>query len=257
MAYSNEQIIQTKQRLQDLRLESKLSRKELMQQLWTKENFKISDTMLGKYEYDDKLINPEKYLATQKMSLDTFVALADFYHVPVEYLLGRSSTRNPDNLQLGKDLHLSDHAIANIRALIEKDNHHISDKEYIRRSDILSQLLSDSDFLILIECIAKGKEYLIAQENYDIQKFIDVGSDYTEDDLYIKEVNQHDAHVIDCDYANTGEFYFFKATQMLNSLIRNLLSPYLLDRYIKPTLPSLSPEECSKLLASFNITQTD
>jgi len=255
MAYSNKEIELTKQRLEDLRNELHLTFEKLEQELEKKENYYITPASLSNYECNDKL--KPVYKSTSRMSLERFVALADFYEVPIEYLLGRTSTRKSENLQLGKELNLSDEAIQNIHSIIDKDNKNMSKKNYVRRSNILSDLLSDANFLILVECIAKGKEYLEAQENFDFRCFIDSSGDYIEDEYYIKQCNQHDAHIIDCDYANTGEFYFYKATQMLNVVIHNLLSPYLLDRYMSPLPPILSPKECNKLLSTFETMDTD
>ena len=82
------------ERLKDLRVERGLTLEQLSEQTG------ISRSALGKYETDDfKDISPFSILA-----------LAEFYGVSTDYLLGRTGTKNHPNTDLD-DLHLSDEMI--------------------------------------------------------------------------------------------------------------------------------------------------
>lgn len=69
-------------RLQELRHEEKLTLKEVSSQL-EQNNLKISPDALAKYERGDR-----------EPKLETWKKLADFFNVPVDYLLGISKDRS-------------------------------------------------------------------------------------------------------------------------------------------------------------------
>lgn len=87
------------ERLKDLRVEWHLTLEQLA------EATGISKSALGKYETDDyKDISPY-----------SIIALADFYKVSTDYLLGVTETKNHPNTDL-HDLHLSDDMIALLKS---------------------------------------------------------------------------------------------------------------------------------------------
>lgn len=71
-----------KNRLKELRHEKNLTLKEVSSQL-EQNNLKISPDALAKYERGDR-----------EPKLDTWQKLADFFNVPVDYLLGISKDRS-------------------------------------------------------------------------------------------------------------------------------------------------------------------
>ena len=71
-----------KNRLRELRHEKNLTLKEVSSQL-EQNNLKISPDALAKYERGDR-----------EPKLDTWQKLADFFNVPVDYLLGISKDRS-------------------------------------------------------------------------------------------------------------------------------------------------------------------
>ena len=79
------------ERLKDLRVEKKLNLEELA------ELTGISKSALGSYELD----------TPREMNHKNLIALADFYEVSVDYLLGRTENRNLPNAPLS-ELRLSD-----------------------------------------------------------------------------------------------------------------------------------------------------
>lgn len=71
-----------KNRLKELRHEKNLTLKEVSSQL-EQNNLKISPDALAKYERGDR-----------EPKLDTWQKLADFFNVPIDYLLGISKDRS-------------------------------------------------------------------------------------------------------------------------------------------------------------------
>ena len=87
------------ERLKDLRVERKLTLEQLADEVG------ISKSALGKYESDNG-----KDISPYSISL-----LADFYGVSVDYLMGRTETKNHPNTAL-HELHLSDDALEVLKA---------------------------------------------------------------------------------------------------------------------------------------------
>ena len=90
MLYDEARMALTKERLEDLRKEKKLSFEQLSKQL-AERGVNISHTNLKNYEINDP-VHP-LYGRTRSMSIEYLVAFADFYDVSVEYLLGLSNSR--------------------------------------------------------------------------------------------------------------------------------------------------------------------
>ena len=119
MSYTDDQIRKTKERLEDLRKEKKLSFGQLSA-LLEQQNVLISHTNLKNYEINDEL-HP-LYNRTRGMSLENFVALADIFDVSVDYLLGRSNSKKAEYHQMSEELCLSDETIDLLKAMIKEDN---------------------------------------------------------------------------------------------------------------------------------------
>ena len=93
MLYDEARMALTKERLEDLRKEKKLSFEQLSKQL-AERGVNISHTNLKHYEITDP-IHP-LYGRTRSMSIEYLTAFADFYDVSVEYLLGLSNSRKKE-----------------------------------------------------------------------------------------------------------------------------------------------------------------
>ena len=85
-AAGNETEVSISERLKDLRVEKKLNLEELA------ELTGISKSALGSYELD----------TPREMNHKNLIALADFYDVSVDYLLGRTENRNLPNAPLSE-----------------------------------------------------------------------------------------------------------------------------------------------------------
>lgn len=103
MAYEENQIRKTKERLEDLRKEKKLSLQQLST-LLEQHGVLISHTNLKNYEINDE--EHALYNRTKGMSLENFIALADIFDVSVDYLLGRSDSKKAQYHQISEELRL-------------------------------------------------------------------------------------------------------------------------------------------------------
>ena len=108
MLYDEARMALTKERLEDLRKEKKLSFEQLSKQL-AERGVNISHTNLKNYEINDP-VHP-LYGRTRSMSIEYLVAFADFYDVSVEYLLGLSNSRKKEYHDISEQLGLCDKAI--------------------------------------------------------------------------------------------------------------------------------------------------
>lgn len=83
----------TKQNLEDLRRERKLTFKQLSKEL-ASQGLNITDTNLRNYEQNDK--NSDLYDRTKGMAIEKLLAFANFYDVSADFLLGRTKVRKFD-----------------------------------------------------------------------------------------------------------------------------------------------------------------
>lgn len=84
----------TAERLKALRREKKLSHEKLSAEL--KDRYGISISRASLIDYENTNTQSAKAGAAGKMSADRIAALADFYGVSTDYLLGRSDILSPD-----------------------------------------------------------------------------------------------------------------------------------------------------------------
>ena len=112
MPYTKAEKIKTAERLADLRKGQNLSYMQLSKRLKDLGN-KISHTSLKDYEETDFIDHSSAF--NKSMSIANLVALADFYGVSYDYLLGKSENEKRENIDIGKYLGLSDKAIHQIQ----------------------------------------------------------------------------------------------------------------------------------------------
>jgi hypothetical protein len=117
MLYTQEAMLKTKERLQDLRKERKWSYEMLERKLYER-GAHIDRNTLWAFEVDDQF-HP-KYQRTRKMRIEQLVALTDIFDVSVEYLLGISDFRKREYQGIGKELNLTPSAVDRLKDL-QKD----------------------------------------------------------------------------------------------------------------------------------------
>ena len=163
MLYENPLMDKTKERLEDLRKERKLSFEQLSKQL-AKRGVNISHTNLRNYEINDPL-HP-LYNRTRSMSIEYLVAFADFYDVSVDYLLGLTDVRKREYQSASEQLGLCEGAI---RVLMECKEESVNSEEHPRSytqqdTVILDDFLTSLEFQIIMGHI---KESLISYWLYE------------------------------------------------------------------------------------------
>ena len=154
MLYDEARMALTKERLEDLRKEKKLSFEQLSKQLAGR-GVNISHTNLKNYEINDP-IHP-LYGRTRSMSIEYLVAFADFYDVSVEYLLGLSNSRKQEYHQISEQLGLCDGAIEELIRCKENSGSEEDPKMYAQQDTaILNDFLTSMEFEIVMEKIKQS-----------------------------------------------------------------------------------------------------
>ena len=165
MLYDEARMALTKERLEDLRKEKKLSFEQLSKQL-AERGVNISHTNLKNYEINDP-VHP-LYGRTRSMSIEYLVAFADFYDVSVEYLLGLSNSRKQEYHNISEQLGLCDGAIEELIRCKEDSSREEDAKIYAQKDTaILNDFLTSMEFEIAMEKIKQSlfSYYLYAQSS--------------------------------------------------------------------------------------------
>ena len=165
MLYDEAQVALTKERLEDLRKEKKLSFEQLSKQL-AERGVSISHTNLKNYEINDPL-HP-LYGRTRSMSIEYLVAFGDFYDVSVEYMRGLGKTRKHAYNNISEQLGLCDGAIEELIRCKEKSGSEEDPKMYAQQDTaILNDFLTSMEFEIVME---KIKQSLFAYYLYTLSR---------------------------------------------------------------------------------------
>ena len=154
MLYDESRMTLTKERLEDLRKEKKLSFEQLSKQL-AERGISISHTNLKNYEINDPL-HP-LYGRTRSMSIEYLAAFADFYDVSVDYLLGLSSSRKREYHDISEQLGLCDGAIQELIRCKENSSSEDEPKMYTQQDTaILNDFLTSAEFELVMEKIKQS-----------------------------------------------------------------------------------------------------
>lgn len=165
MLYDKARMALTKERLEDLRKEKKLSFEQLSKQL-AERGVNISHTNLKNYEINDPA-HP-LYGRTRSMSIEYLVAFADFYGVSVEYLLGLSNSRKQEYHNISEQLGLCDGAIKALIQCKENSGSQEEPKMYAQQDTvILNDFLTSVEFEIIME---KIKQSLFSYYLYELDR---------------------------------------------------------------------------------------
>lgn len=165
MLYDEQRMALTKERLEDLRKEKKLSFEQLSKQL-AERGTVISHTNLRNYEINDPLHS--LYGRTRSMSIEYLVAFADFYDVSIEYLLGFSNTRKREYHDISEQLGLCDGAIDELIRCKENSGSEDDPKMYAEQDTaVLNDFLTSTEFEYAME---KIKHSLFAYFMYGLSK---------------------------------------------------------------------------------------
>lgn len=163
MLYDEARMALTKERLEDLRKEKKLSFEQLSKRL-AERGVNISHTNLKNYEINDP-VHP-LYGRTRSMSIEYLVAFADFYDVSVDYLLGLSNSRKREYHDISEQLGLCDGAITELVRCRENSRNNEETQIYFTKDTlVLDDFLTSTEFEIVME---KIKQSLFAYHMYQV-----------------------------------------------------------------------------------------
>ena len=223
MPYTENQIAKTKERLEDLRKEKKLSFQQLSE-LLEKQGVAISHTNLKNYEINDELHS--LYHRTWGMSLENFVALADVFDVSVDYLLGRSHSRKAEYHQMSEELCLDDDTLDLLKAVIKEDE----DKPYYgQRIRMINELLLDPDILSALTLLRD------ACYSYDMYRAYK-GEAVSERKVQDKKLMEAEKYLVRyglkaVDAAVVGNLFISQALALIDKVIRKFPAEFVEDFY--------------------------
>ncbi len=223
MPYTENNMMDTKERLEDLRKEKKLSYEQLSK-LLEEQGVTISHTNLKNYEINDPLHS--LYNRTRGMSLENFVALADVFDVSVDYLLGRSKSKKAEYHQMSEELKLSDETIDLMKMVVEEDAEEACFGQRIR---MLNALLLDCDMLTAFgllrdACYAYDVYRATSSDNVLDRKLNDTELEAAEKYLVrygLKAVNS----------AVIRDLYVHQALALIENVIRKFPTSFVEDYY--------------------------
>ena len=133
------------EKLRQLRAEKSISQKEFATQIG------VTKSTISLYEHGDNV--PD---------IKTFAKIADFYNVSYDYLLGKSENRDRENIEMGKELGLSDYAISVLKRLNGSDN-----KRFSSTLTYLNMLFECDLDILLIDIAKLDEAYKMATKIKD------------------------------------------------------------------------------------------
>ncbi len=188
--YSAKQIVDAIRfagRLKRLRNKHNLSHETLSEKLFENCGISISVKTLKNYEVID--VNHSNFGATLGAGMKNILALAEFFDVSVDYLLGRAECTNLTYEQIYKTMGLSEEAINRLMAIKNDTNtYHSEDKFTV--IDVINLILTDKEYKFsrllrhLLEYfkLAKFKKEVNLQNKERIKKNFDRYEQYSKPD---------------------------------------------------------------------------
>lgn len=215
MLYGEERMQLTKERLEDLRKEKKLSFEQLSKAL-AERGTSISHTNLMYYEINA----PEHklYYRTRSMSIEYLVAFADFYDVSLEYLLGLTDSRRREYIDIADQLHLCDDAIENLMILQEDDELN-PDPVHGKAMNVVNDMLCDPEILSAFRDIAMAEMAHTRAKYFSVSHMAEKMKNDAELQKAIEKINEYDIFTVRDDLVK--DIYVQKAIDRINAFIRN------------------------------------
>ena len=179
------------ERIKDLRVERKLTLKELAEQTG------LSSSALGSYEADD----------TKDISHYALIKLAKFYGVTADYLLGLTETKRHPNADLA-DLRLSD-------AMIEIL------KEGRVDTALLGELVAHPDFVKLLADIQIYVEGIAAMQIQNLNAWVDVArAEIVE--KYQPGENDRMTYLLQSAHVDEGEYFTSRVHRDIDAIMDDM-----------------------------------
>lgn len=214
MIYNEHCMVITKERLADLRKEKKLSYEQLSREL-EKRGVMISHTNLMYYEIGEPY--HKLYYRTRSMSIEILAALADFYGVSLDYLMGFTTSRTIKYQSISDLLRLSDTAIENLLRLQDDDNDYVTG-DHVKAMAVLNAMFQDERILQAIRDIAASE---IAHKNNMLsstQTYRERRDNDMELQAAIKKVGKSNLLVVGDKYIE--EFLVCRALNCISDFVR-------------------------------------
>ena len=223
MPYTENQIARTKERLEDLRKEKKLSLQQLSE-LLKKQGAAISHTNLNNYEINDE--RHALYNRTRGMSLENFVALADVFDVSVDYLLGRSKSKKAEYHQMSEELKLNDETIGLLKIIVAEDR---DNPGFAQRIRMINDLLLDPDILLALTLLRD------ACYSFDIDRVTNKEA-VAERRIHDKKLEEAETYLMRyglkaVDAAVIGNLLISQALALIDKVVRKFPAVFVAEYY--------------------------
>ena len=127
--------VKLSEKLEDLRKEKKYTLKTLSKQIEEKTGVYISHSQLGKYE------NTE---IAERININNLLAMAYFYDVSLEYLLGKTNSKSKSytDQMTAKKFGLTDKSMDNLQKTVKNSLYYP-----LHKIEVINCILEDDDFL--------------------------------------------------------------------------------------------------------------
>lgn len=214
MLYDEHCMVITKERLADLRKEKKLSYEQLSREL-EKRGVMISHTNLMYYEIGEPY--HKLYSRTRSMSIEILAALADFYEVSLDYLMGFTTSRTIEYQTISDLLRLSDTAIENLLRLQDDDNEYVAG-DHGKAMAVLNAMFQDKRILQAVRDMATSE---IAHKNNMLsstQTYRERRDNDMELQTAIKKVGKSNLLIVGDKYIE--EFFVCRALNFISDFVR-------------------------------------
>lgn len=193
------------EKLKDLRTSQGLNLEQLAEQTG------ISRSALGQYETDEY----------KDISHTSIVALAKFYSVSTDYLLGMTENKSHSNADLA-DLHLSDGMIELLKS------GHINTR-------LLCEVAAHKDFVKLLADIEIYVDGIAAMQIQNLNAWVDVVRAEIMEKYHPSEQDK-DAYLLHTAHVNEGEYFCQRVHEDIDAIIQDIRDAHKGDSTSAPDI---------------------
>ena len=191
------------EKLKDLRVERRLTLEELEAQV------NISKSTLGSYENDEY----------KDISHTSLMALAKFYGVSIDYLVGFSENRMMENTALA-DLHIDDEAVALL------SSGRINNR-------LLCEMMKHEDFIKLMADIEIYVDGIANMQIQNLNSMVDLVRQSIID-KYQPSDNDYNLKILEAAHVHDDEYFSRRVADDINAIIKDIRHAHINDTDTAP-----------------------
>lgn len=159
-----------------------------------------------------------------------FQKIAEYFKLPYEYLLGESDSKVHENMILAQTLGLSDQALEKLKRWAGEGDF-VQD---LRRSEIVSQIISHDAFDELVRCVGKSCREYISYRNADgeIPSYSLPAGAAHPTTKYAVEGATNDFGKSTVNAKEMSDFYRYQSSQLYNEIVGYILEEVYNEDYL-------------------------